>query len=134
MAKFDKNDGFGDFKITNSIYNVHPETDVKGASLANTIIALFAVVLLLLMTCSLIRGGDNITFTAFLEFLSQQGTNFAMTNFVDYSIVGDWGLFNFLKDFLNILMIPISVTVYVLKFAWNVLVFLLGLVQFLFGF
>lgn len=96
------------------------------------VVSLFAFVVCVAIVFNVLRNGDTLTFTSFLQFLSEQGQNFNFVSFVDYSITSDWLVFNFLRDFLNIFIQIFNVAIYLSKLFIQLIVFTFNFVKFLF--
>lgn len=100
---------------------------------SGVIIPLFSCVILVCLCFSVLHNGDTLTFEGLLQFLSQNASSFEFATYVDYSIVGDWGLFNFLRDFLNLLMAPFSIAMYLTKLIVALIGFFFTLLKFIVG-
>lgn len=98
------------------------------------ILKIIFLLLLLVMVFRSLSGVNSISFTSFLTWLRDFHPLLQNFSFVDLSIVGDWGIFNFFKDFLNIFMQVISVAVFVCKAIVNFISYVFGFVRFLFLF
>lgn len=81
-----------------------------------------------------LRGSSNtVNFTGFLEFLSNLNSvdiNVSVSNFV---IGGDWGVFEFLRNFFNIFAQLFGVIVWLFSNIVNVLNYVLQFIFFLFS-
>ena len=103
------------------------------SSYSSMFIAIFSSILLVLVMLSVIKNGDTMTFTSFLDFLSSNSSTFDFVNYVDYSIVGDWGLFNFLRDFFNLFIQVLNLAIYLTKIFIALIKFFLVLLAWVFA-
>lgn len=78
-----------------------------------------------------INGSDPLTFTGLLETLSNS-PQIALTNFLDLSIGGDWGILDFFRDFINILGSVLSVVVWIFSQLIQCLQYFVFIVDFVF--
>lgn len=96
---------------------------------------LFVIIcfVLLINIGRILFNGSSVTFSGFLDFVSN--TNFSQinVNIRDFTIVSDWGLFNFLKDFINIFASLMGVTFFMVSNLLNLLLFILNFVVYILG-
>lgn len=79
-----------------------------------------------------VRGNDTgLTFTGFLEWLSNLNSIDITVNVSNFFIVGDWGWFDFFRNFLNIFAQIFGVIVWFGASFLTVLNYLLSFVLFL---
>jgi len=107
-------------------------TQTSTRSMVSVVLGIFLIILLVVAMLGSLRGtGQTITFTGFLEYLSQSPS----LNFFDISsfkIVGDWGLFDFLRNFFNLFTTMIGVSIWIFQLFWNLIAWLLYFFRFLF--
>lgn len=96
--------------------------------------------LLLLISCfilfirifSRLRGGDSsLSFTGFLEFLSNLNSFDINIDLSDFTIGGDWGIIDGLRRFFNIFGYAFGVLVWVCSNVFNVINYVFQFVRFL---
>lgn len=98
LVNFDKRS----VNLSDSKKDVFYDPEVKSVPTAR-ILSLVFLILLAVMIFRKFTGNNNIpTFTSFLEMLTNIET--PTIPFVNYSFtsLGDWGVFNWLRDFLNV--------------------------------
>lgn len=103
-------------------------------SFTSAFINIFGIIILVILASSLLLSEvqEPLSFTSFMNFLSSQSFDFSFNNFIDYSIVGDWGLFNFLRDFFNLFIQGMNVIIYVVRLLIQLIVFVFHSFQFFF--
>lgn len=92
-------------------------------------------VLFVLMFYSVATGSSQeVTFSSLLDILSGAPVidNSWVQSFRDLSISSDWGVFNFLRDFLNTLMQIISFALYIVSGLVQVVVYFAYFIRSLF--
>lgn len=95
---------------------------------------IFGVIFLIFFLVAFIKGtftGSNLTFTGFLNFLSDCPRVFNNFSLLDFTITGDWGLFDGFRNFLNIFTGLFSIIVFACKSLINVLGFVIEFFGFL---
>lgn len=96
----------------------------------------FSIIIVILLSISLIRvlnSGDSISFSSFLEMLRDSPSiNMPFRIFKDLTITADWGVFNFLRNFINVLGNITSVAVFISAGLANVLLYLVYFVRYIF--
>lgn len=103
----------------------------------NIILFTGSFIMILLLFIALIRnaqGWQHLTFSGFLEYLTTSPTIIPSFSITDFAIVSDWGLFNGLKDFLNIFTQLFGIIVWVCSSIINVLLYLFYFLRFIFRF
>lgn len=94
------------------------------------------IVLFVLLFMNLFYGAlghtEPLTFTGFFEYMSN--FNFDVSSFtnIDMTIYSDWGLFNFLRDFINQFTGILSLSLTIMGLLGFVVVFLFRIVAFFF--
>lgn len=78
-----------------------------------------------------INGSEPLTFTGLLETLSNS-PKIALTSFFDFSISGDWGFFDFFRDFINILGSVLSVVVWLFSQLIQCIQYFVYIINFVF--
>lgn len=110
-------------------YTPKPRKNYKGFFRFVGSICLFLVVIIFIINVfRVVNGSKDVSFTGFLNWLSNLNFKGVTINISDYKIGDDWGLFNGLRDFFNIFAQASGVI------AWlgaNVLNFLTFCAQFL---
>lgn len=75
-------------------------------SVSHSVRSIFSIIIIIIIGFSLIRvinGGSPLTFSSFLDLLQNSPViNMPFRWFNDLTITSDWGLFNFLRDFINL--------------------------------
>lgn len=102
------------------------------ANIAKISIAL----LLMVRVVYFLTGNDgNFSFATMLEVLQNAPVidPNALLNLVEYTIQGNWGLFDFFRDFLNFFPFLINLVVTLVAMMWNVLVYAWYFIRILFG-
>lgn len=77
-------------------------------------------------------SGSSVTFTGFLEFIGsvpQISTNLSLNTIY---ITGDWAILDGLRVFLNYLIMPLNVVIFLSKNLWNCLLYIVYFLRFLF--
>lgn len=102
---------------------------------ADNFLSIVIVIFTILFVVSYVRsllGASDITFASFLEFIqSVPEVSFAST-FIDLTIVGDWGIFEFLRNFLNIFTNIFSVLIFLFGGLVQILLYAVYIVRYLF--
>lgn len=104
----------------------------KGSSRIPLFFAYIFAILLVILLVKTASGFEPITFTSLLEFLSSVKKVFVDFSIGDFTITADWGLFDGLRDFLNIPMSMIGIVVFVGKSLVNILWFFVQIIYFIF--
>ncbi|HIU06667.1 MAG TPA: hypothetical protein IAC46_03680 [Candidatus Onthoplasma faecigallinarum] len=75
-----------------------------GLKILGSVLIIILCIILVISVIRIVFGGSNISFSAFLNYIQ----NVPQIEFIGdvnmFSINGDWGLFDFLKNFLNSIM------------------------------
>jgi len=93
----------------------------------------FFVILIAMLFSSLVGNNNTITFSSLIDWIENYHPAIDNFSFVDLTIQDDWGLFNGLKDFFNVIMQIFSFLVYIFKALVNAISYIGGFVQFLFA-
>lgn len=107
------------------------ESMSKADNFLSVVIVIFTILFIVSYVRSLVGAGE-ITFTSFLEFIQTVPEVSFATNFIDLTILGDWGVFDFLRNFLNIFTNLISVIVYLFGGLVQLLLYVVYIVRYLF--
>lgn len=98
--------------------------------------SIFKVLIAILIGVALVRvlsGNEIISFQTLLEYLGNAPVvNMPFKFFNDLTIVGDWGLFNFLKDFFNLTTGVVSILVFLATGLINAIIYLTYFIRFIF--
>lgn len=100
----------------------------------NILFFVFGCVLIVLLSASLIRNSNNsssISFTSFLEYLSNSPDFSLSVSISDFRIVADWGFFNSLRDFFNIFTVSFGFIVWFFTSVVNCLIYAFYFLRFL---
>lgn len=110
MSRIDKNGNIEITPISTHLKSGAIKGDFKESkstqSESHNHINLFGFLIIILVIISLahfLRTGNlsDITFKGFIEFLSNAPSFDISWSMVDLTIYGDWGIFNFLREFFN---------------------------------
>ena len=101
------------------------------SAILNLLLLLFALLLIFSMV-RMLNNGSPLTLTSFLDYIHSAPQVVANGGFVDLSIVGDWGIFNFLRDFLNIFTGLLSCLLYLGGMLVQTITYLVWFVKYLF--
>lgn len=100
-------------------------------------ILIVVVALLLVATLfqSLAGATPSLTFSGLLQYMSNapELSGDWMLTLNDLRIYDDWGLFNFFRDFLNIIMTVLSSAVFLCTGVAQLIVYMAYIIGFLFG-
>lgn len=107
------------------------ESMSKADNFLSVVIVIFTILFIVSYVRSLVGAGE-ITFTSFLEFIQSVPEVSFASNFIDMTILGDWGVFEFLRQFLNIFTNLISVIVYLFGGLVQLLLYVVYIVRYLF--
>lgn len=138
MSKIDKD---GNISISSSNPHIKPgvnsdfrEVKYNKSFSGHSIFALIFLVLFIYAYFSYVRTGklDTISFSGLLEYLSTVPDISTTFNLVNISIGGDWGMFDFLRDFFNFFCNCFNVLCSVSGFIWQGLIFIIWCIRFLF--
>ena len=85
-----------------SIKDISPDNEFKSVPTGRILSLVFSILLLVMIFRKFTGNSNTPTFTSFLDMLTNVKT--PSIPFVNYSFsaLGDWGVFNFLRDFLNV--------------------------------
>ena len=92
------------------------------------LLGFFCFVLLVISFVYKTNNSSYLTFRGFLDWLSSVNTTHFSVNVQDFTIVADWGIFNAIRDFLNIFGTMFGIIFF---FGANLLNLLLFVSQFL---
>lgn len=97
--------------------------------------AVLGLILICILTVMLFRvlnnAPANITFNSFLDYISNV-PDIKFVNISDFSIVGDWGFFDFLRDFLNLFTKFIGFSIWFGQNVTNLIIWLFYIVSYIF--
>lgn len=100
-----------------------------------TLLKIVFIIILGITIIKVLLGLDQtITFKSLLDFISdvpQVNMNDFMV-FDDLRITADWGVFNFLRTFINLFTLPLGITVFIGGAIYQVITFLIYFIQFVF--
>lgn len=100
------------------------------------VVRIFFIITLVILFISIlwrVRGGQtNLTFTGFLDWLSNLNYVDIDLSFVNMRIGGDWGWFDFMRNFLNIFASVFGVICWLFGNLLNVCLYVLDFLRFLF--
>lgn len=108
----------------------------KGA--VGSLLGIILLVIILLNIPSLVAGNGTISdYFSFHRFMSMLENvpkcDFTWINDVITTIVADWGVFNFLRDFINVLIKTLSGVTFICVGLGQVVLFLVYFIPFIFG-
>lgn len=79
-----------------------------------------------------IGSGTPLTFTGLLEYLSTLNFDTVNLNISNVSLVDDWGLFNPLRNFINLILGGFNFALSITSALINVVIFLFNIFRFIF--
>lgn len=106
------------------------------ASYSRLFLSILLILSLLLLFVSLFRkanNGSDISFASFLDWLSNLNTFQFNVNIQDFFIYGNWGVFDFLRNFFNIFTGLFGVIVYLFSNLLNLFIYLTQFIVFLYS-
>lgn len=109
--------------------------DTKRASLYRIVFLVLSFTFIIILSINLIRNfGSNVSSVSFQSFLQYMTTcpQINISNIVNLSIGGDWGPFDFLRNFLNSICAIISFALWVAVQLINCLSYIFYFVRFIF--
>lgn len=133
MAKRYSNDVINSVKsrmTTNTVNRI--ERNERFKDRLGIIGVIFLIIFIIAFARQLI-GAEPLTFTSFLHTISSL-PDVTVSTLIDYSIAGSWGLFDFLRIFINSMISVVNVLVYIGSLLYNLIVLLFHCVKFLLGF
>lgn len=102
-------------------------------------VRIFAFILLIIFLAilsgnvlRLVFGGSSFTFSSFLAMLSEV-PQIPIRGMQTFNITADWGVIDFIRHFLNAVMMPLNLTVFISANLWNCLLYIMFFVKFLFA-
>lgn len=87
--------------------------------------------LFLISVFGVVNGGSEMTLRSFLEML-QGVPSITIPKFINYSIVGDWGVFNVFKNFFNLFIIGVNFVVYIATCGVQLITYMFYFISYLF--
>lgn len=120
-------------------YKKNSSLHVKDTSNTSSGFSIFRLLVIIILSACVIRiltgFGTQISFTGFLEFLSDcpRIDLSVLKTFQDLTIQGSWGLFDFLRTFLNLFMQFFSVIAFVFSGIIQAIIFAIYFLRFLFA-
>lgn len=120
--------------------DVSDTTDVDGKITSTTSLSELGVFRLVFFVIIIVTFGSvlfspeplGFTFRSFLEMLQNAPSIESDFTIDSLTITGDWGVFNFLKTFLNWNLKPIAFVLFLVKNLINVLMFLFYFLSYIF--
>lgn len=111
-----------------------PEYQYKGG-VGGVLVIVVAFLLVATLFQSLSGATPTLTFSGFLQYMSNVPVLSGdwMLELNDMRIVADWGLANFIRDFLNILATMLSSLVFLFAGVAQLILYICFLVGYLFG-
>lgn len=97
------------------------------------ILAIF-IAIFIIAVARVLLGSAPLTFRGFLDSLINCPTIDISTNIIDFTIAGSWGVFDFLRVFINGISQVLNTSVFIIGLLINLLLVILWVVGFLFGF
>lgn len=115
---------------------MHGDTSLKKTG--NLITAIMLIIISILLGIALFRfafrGVNNdISFSSFLNWLGNVNSMPINVSITQFNIGGDWGVFEFLRNLLNIFTSLFGVIVYMSANLLNVLIFVSQFIRFIFA-
>lgn len=101
----------------------------------NPLFLVFGIILMFLIATALIRqsaGLSDISFGGFLNYISNTPSFIPRLNITKFGIVGDWGLFEGLKNFFNIFAKMFGIIIYLGESLLNMLLTLFYFLRYIF--
>lgn len=103
-------------------------------SLLRVFLSFICIVLIVVTLYSILTGGDRtMTFRGFLDWISNFKPIFPDLAFVSNEIVDSWGLFDGLKNFINIFIDIFDFALYCVKSALNLVSYITSIIAFMFA-
>lgn len=102
-------------------------------STGKSFVAILLAVLLLVLLIRVMNGSSIPTFTSFLELLSSAPTVKVPFLSTVGTALGDWGVFNFLRDFIAFFNNIVNVLVFLFNGLANLVVYVVWFVRWLFA-
>lgn len=129
--------------MTDNISNFNYVTDINTINRSRStfnfrvllrLLSIIAILILFIRLFWRLRGSSNtLNFTGFLKFLSNlNSVDIGAVNINSFVVGGDWGVFNFLRNFFNIFANLFGVVVWLSANVINVIRYLVAFIQFLF--
>lgn len=97
-----------------------------------SIIVLFFLFILAVNLFRKINSGSSVSFSAFLEFLGSLDSFTVNFSISDFTIGGNWGIIDGLRNFINVFAYFLGVTLWMFLNLYNCLVYIFRFIQFLF--
>lgn len=122
-----------DFKIVNSksLSSSKRSVNAPNFSIIFRVIFIIFCAILISNIIKTLFSGNTVSFTSFLNYITsvpQISTNFSMDTIY---ISTDWGALDFIRIFLNTVMMPLNLLVFISKNLWNCLLYIIYFVKFL---
>lgn len=114
------------------------QNHVDNTEVANPLKFVLGFILILILFISFLRMSGNIgdgtplTFAGFLEYLSNLQFGQVDWNLANISIVQDWGIFNPLRELINLMLGGFNFVLTIVSVLINVVVFLFNIAKFIF--
>lgn len=85
-----------------STKDISPDNEFKSIPTGRILSLIFCILLIVMIFRKFTGNNNTPTFTSFLDMLTNVKTpSIPFVNF-SFTVLGDWGVFNFLRDFLNV--------------------------------
>lgn len=118
-----------DIKRVNSVSYSRGKSNV-----GSLLIIVFSLILLVCLFRALTNSTGTLTFTGFLERLSSFSAPFPDLRILDNTIKNSWGIFDGLRDFINIFIQLFDFTLFLAKSMTNIASYVFDMIKFFFGF
>lgn len=105
---------------------------MKSKSIILNLFFLLFCILLIFSLVRILNNGSPLTLSSFLDYLSTAPQLVANGGFINLSIVADWGVFNFLRDFLNIFAGLLSCLIYLGSMIIQLITYIIWFLKYLF--
>lgn len=115
-----------------SIKDISPDDGLKSVPTGRILSLIFSILLLVMIFRKFTGNNTTPTFTSFLEMLTNVKT--PSIPFVNYSFssLGDWGVFNFLRDFLNVFVDLFNVILFLVNGIMSLFQYVVSFVSWLY--
>ena len=110
-----------------------PKGERSEFSAGNIILTIFLVIFIIAVARSLL-GSAPMTFKGFLTSITDVPSIDISTQVIDWSIVGSWGAFDFLRIFINSFVMILNFSIFIIQMLINLLLVITWSLGYLFGF
>lgn len=104
---------------------------------SNKTLGIIGVLFLILFIIALFRvllGSEHLSFAGFLESLTTAPNIEISTSVIDFTILGNWGVFDFARVLVNSLISVVNILAYLAGLLYNLLLTLVWCIKFVIGF